>query len=76
MPTAEMIKLASDLADAMLKSRETEYSKSWDVTANGESTGEQVVVVVFRRSSTSISQKAALQPAGKACPVCGGSGRV
>lgn len=80
-----MEKEAGHLVDAFLKSKQKEFSKSYNLTRDGELTGEKVLVLVIKTTPQGEKalkefsvgvQKAVAGPKGMACPMCGGTGKI
>ena len=80
-----MEKETGQLVDAFIASKQKEYSKSYQLTRDGEPTGEKVLVLVIRTTPQGEKalkefsvrvQKAVAGPKGMPCPMCGGTGKV
>ncbi len=80
-----MDKIAEQLVDAFLASKQNKYTKSYKlIQKNKEPTGENILVLVIKTTPQGEKaikefsvglQKAVAGPKGMACPMCGGSGK-
>ena len=82
MAQERMHKLASDLADELLKTNDPNYIAAWNIN---NSDGEEVVVIVYRAKKTrSVRIRESFQksyefvagPSGTRCPFCQGTGKL
>ncbi len=86
MSHSEMERIATELAQELINTAIYSYTKTLPVTRTGVSTDEEIIVFVYRASSSSSSTKTiketiksfpvATKPSGDVCPRCSGTGRV
>jgi adenosylmethionine-8-amino-7-oxononanoate aminotransferase len=77
---------ARELAEELLKSTETSFSKTFTITNQGQESSEVIVVIAIqtnkrdgeslKKLSESIITKAVAGPYGRPCPMCSGTGKI